>query len=68
MQKEIGHLEKKLETTAAEMQTASKAAEKVSNSVAKRIEDVVVKELPERYLSFGGLRNWKLLNKDVATI
>ena len=33
----------------------------------KQIEDVIVKELPDRYMSLGR-RNWMLLNKDVAVL
>ncbi len=36
-------------------------------SVPKQIEEVIVKELPDRYISFGR-RNWILLNRDVATL
>lgn len=44
-----------------------KAAEKLNNSVSKRIEEIAIHEMPDRYLS-SGLRNWALLNRDVATL
>lgn len=50
------------------MPNAKLAADKVSNSVPKRIEDIMLKEIPERYTNLGGLRNWIVLNKDVAVV
>ena len=41
--------------------------QKVQSSNSKRIEEIVVKELPQRYVSCG-LRNWALLNADVVRL
>ena len=46
---------------------AKKAVEKLNNSVSKRIEEIAIHEMPDRYVS-AGLRNWALLNRDVATL
>jgi predicted transcriptional regulator len=44
-----------------------RAAERLSNSASKRIEDVVITEMPDRYVT-NGLQNWSLINRDVATL
>ena len=49
-----------------EMNNISQAAQELTQSVSKRIEDIVSAERRDRYVSFG-LRNWALLNRDVAT-
>ena len=67
LQKEITRIQSKLTTAKKELETAERAAEKVTNSVPKKIEDLIMAELPNRYTS-NGLRNWVLLNKDVAVL
>jgi hypothetical protein len=42
-------------------------ADKVLTSVPKQIQEIIVKELPDRYISFD-CRNWILLNRDLATL
>ncbi len=67
LERETVRLERSLTTAQNEIQNAERAADKVLTSVPKWIEEVIVKELSDRYISFGR-RNWILLNRDVATL
>ena len=67
IEREIGRLRIKLNKGQKDIDDAKKAAEKLNNSVSKRIEEIAIHEMPDRYLS-SGLRNWALLNRDVATL
>ena len=67
IERDIGRLRMKLNKGQKDIDDAKRAAEKLKNSVSKRIEDIAIDELPDRYLS-SGLRNWALLNRDVATL
>ena len=68
LQKEISHLTKQIETSSREMQNAEQASNKVNNSITKKVEDILTKELPDRYTGLAGRRNWMELNKDVAKV
>ena len=63
---DIGHLRIKLTKAQKHVEDAGRAAERLSNSASKRIEYVAITDMPARYVNHG-LRNWSLLNKDVAT-
>ena len=65
--KDIGRLRVKLTKAQKDVEDAGRAAERLNNSASKRIEDVVITEMPDRYVT-NGLRNWSLLNRDVATL
>ena len=52
----------KLNKGQKDIDDAKKAAEKLNNSVSKRIEEIAIHEMPDRYLS-SGLQNWALLIK-----
>ena len=67
LEKEINRLEEKLRTAAKDVENTIRAADKVINSSSRQIEDVIINEMPDRYTSYG-LRNWALLNKDVAIL
>ena len=67
IEKDITRARVKLSKAQKEVNDASQAADKLTHSVSKRIEDIIIAERPDRYVSFG-LRNWALLNKDVATL
>lgn len=67
MQREIAKLEGNLSTAQNKIQNAEIAINKVTTSVPKQIEDVIVAELPRRY-TLDGHSNWTLLNKDVAIL
>lgn len=67
LEKDVSRLQRNLASARNDVQNAERAAEKVVNSAPKRIEDAIVKELPERYITFGH-RNWALLNRDVAIV
>ena len=67
IERDIGRLRIKLNKGQKDIDDAKKAAEKLNNSVSKRIEEIAIHEMPDRYLS-SGLRNWALLNRDVATL
>ena len=41
--------------------------QKVTNTSSKRIEDIIVKEFPQRYIA-RGFRNWVFLNHDVVCL
>lgn len=67
IEKTIKKLNSKLTKTQSDVQHARMVVQKVSNSNSKCIEDIVVKEFPQRYVSCG-LRNWALLNADVVLL
>ena len=67
IEKTIKKLNSKLTKTQSDVQHARMVVQKVGNSNSKRIEDIVVKEFPQRYVSCG-LRNWALLNADVVLL
>ena len=67
IERNVGRTRVRLNKAQKEMNDASQAAHKLTQSVSKRIEDIVIAERPDRYVSFG-LRNWALLNRDVATL
>ena len=67
LQREVAKLEGNLSTAENEIQNAEIAINKVTKSVPKQIEDVIVAELPRRYAP-NGHRNWTLLNKDAAIL
>ena len=48
------------------MESARTALKSVQNSSKKRIEDILVKEEPQKYIACGR-RNWLALNKDAFT-
>ena len=51
MIKEIFSLEGKFETARKDVDSANRAAEKVTNSSVKRIEDIIIAHDPDRYYS-----------------
>ena len=67
IERDIGRLRIKLNKGQKDIDDAKKAAEKLNNSVSKRIEEIAIHEMPDRYLS-SSLRNSALLNRDVATL
>ena len=67
IEKTIKSLNSKLSKAQNDAQHSKMVAQKVCNSNSKRIEDIVVKELPQRYVSCG-FRNWALLNADVIRL
>ena len=67
LEKDINRLKGKLRTAAKDVENTTCAADKVINSSSRQIEDVIINEMPDRYTSYG-LRNWALLNKDVAIL
>ena len=67
LDREVSRIQNKLTSAKKEMENAGRAAAKVTNSASKKIEDIIIKELPNRYVS-NGLRNWISLNKDVAVL
>lgn len=67
IEKTIKNLNSKLNKAQNDAQHSKMVAQKVCNSNSKRIEDIVVKELPQRYVSCG-FRNWALLNADVVRL
>ena len=67
IERNVGRTRVRLNKAQKEMNDASQAAHKLTQSVSKRIEDIVIAERPDRYVSFG-LRKWALLNRDVATL
>ena len=67
LERETARLERSLSTAQNEIHNTERATDKVLSSVPKQIEDVIVKELPNRYMSLGR-RNWILLNRDVAMV
>ena len=67
LEKEINRLEGKLRTAAKDVENTTREADKVINSSSRQMEDVIINEMPDRYTSYG-LRNWALLNKDVAIL
>ena len=67
IERDIGRLRIKLNKGQKDIDDAKKAAEKLNNSVSKRIEEIAIHEMLDRYLS-SGLQNWALLNRDVATL
>ena len=64
LEKEIDRLEG---TAAKDVENTTCAADKVINSSSRQIEDTIINEMSDRYTS-NGLRNWALLNKDVAIL
>ena len=62
IERDIGRLRIKLNKGQKDIDDAKKAAEKLNNSVSKRIEEIAIHEMPDRYLS-SGLQNWALLIK-----
>ena len=62
IERNIGRTHVRLNKTQKEMNDASQAAHKLTQSVSKRIEYIVIAERPDRYVSFG-LRKWALLNR-----
>jgi cellobiose-specific phosphotransferase system component IIB len=67
IEKTIKKLNSKLTKTQSDVQHARMVVQKVGNSNSKRIEDIVVKEFPQRYVSCD-LRNLALLNADVVLL
>ena len=67
IEKTIKSLNSKLSKAQNDAQHSKMLAQKVCNSNSKHIEDIVVKELPQRYVSCG-FRNWALLNADVIRL
>ena len=53
MERDIGQLHIKLNEGQKDIDDAKSAAEKLNNSVSKRIEDIAIQEMPDRYLSSG---------------
>ena len=67
IEKDIFQLRTKMNKAQKDVDDAQRAADKLNNSLSKRIEDVVINEMPSRYMR-SGLQNWALLNKDVAVL
>ncbi|CAB4000934.1 Hypothetical predicted protein [Paramuricea clavata] len=65
--KEVSKLETEITKARSDMHSARTALENVNNSSKKRIEDILVKEEPHRYIT-SGRRNWLVLNKDVMLL
>jgi len=53
LERETARLERSLSTAQNEIHNAERATDKVLSSVPKQIEDVIVKELPNRYMLLG---------------
>ena len=53
LERETARLERSLCTAQNEIHNAERATDKVLSSVPKQIEDVIVTELPNRYMSLG---------------
>ena len=66
--KEVSSLNSKLLKAQTDLDSATTTMERMRNCSAKRIEDIIVNEKPNRYTSPCGRKNWLLLNKDVAIL
>ena len=62
IERNVGLTHVRLSKAQKEMNDAGQAAHKLTQSVSKRIEDIVIAERPDRSVS-SGLRNWALLNR-----
>ncbi len=65
--KEVSKLETGLTKARTDMESAKTALKNVNNSSKKIIEDILINEQPNRYIT-GGRRNWLALNKDVMLL
>ena len=64
-EKNIKSLSSKLTKAQSQAEHNKMVIQEVTNTSSKRIEDMIVKEFPQRYIA-RGLRNWALLNHDVV--
>ena len=66
--KDVTSLQTQLRKAETDLNCAKTAMEKAKNSASKRIEDVLLDQKPDRYLTTCGRKNWLVLNKDVALL
>ena len=66
-EKNIKSLSSKLTKAQSQVEHTKMVIQKVTNTSSKRIEEIIVKEFPQRYIA-RGFRNWALLNHDVVRL
>ena len=66
-EKNIKSLSFKLTKVQSQAEHTKMVIQKVTSTSSKRIEDIIVKEFPQRYIA-RGFRNWALLNHDVVRL